>query len=231
MGCIRPRHAGEEPGVPELYPMKHLIPVLLLPLAAACGTPESNSNDTAQTTGAKTEPTESPMAEPTETPKAQPVSDESVYGLSATTLGGEAFEMSRYQGKVVVFVNVASKCGYTPQYKELQALHDELGGDGFAIVGVPSNDFGRQEPGTADEIREFCSTNYGVTFDMLAKTGTKEGDSPLFDRLASMTGERPSWNFCKYVVSSDGTAAKFFPSSAKPLGDEMRGAIDELRGS
>ena len=211
--------------------MKHFIPFLLLPLAASCGTPEAKSNDAEQAVGEAAADADTAMVESTDSPTTQPVADDSVYALSATTLAGDAVDLERYQGKVVVFVNVASKCGYTPQYKDLQALHDELGGQDFAIVGVPSNDFGRQEPGTAEEIQEFCSSNYGVTFDMLAKTGTKEGDSPLFDRLAAMTGERPSWNFCKYVVSPDGTTAKFFASSAKPLGDEMRGAISELRGS
>lgn len=155
--------------------------------------------------------------------------DGSIHALTAETLDGESIGLDRYAGKVVVFVNVASKCGYTRQYEDLQALHAELGGDGFAVVGIPSNDFGGQEPGTADEIRAFCTDNYGVTFDMLAKTGTKEGDSPIFDSLARMTGERPTWNFCKYVVSPDGTSAKFFASSAKPGGDELRGAIDAMR--
>ncbi|WP_145201925.1 glutathione peroxidase [Planctomycetes bacterium Poly30] len=156
------------------------------------------------------------------------IPSESVYALSMNTLGGEPVDLSKYAGKVTVFVNVASKCGYTPQYADLQKLSEELGGEDFALVGIPSNDFGGQEPGTAEEIQAFCSENYGVTFDMLEKVGTKEGDSAIFDALATMTGKRPGWNFCKYVVSKDGTSALFFESKAKPTGPELRGAIDKM---
>jgi glutathione peroxidase len=160
---------------------------------------------------------------------ASPLPDSSVYRVSAKTLAGEDLDLSAYQGKVTMFVNVASKCGYTPQYKDLQELHEELGGEGFAIVGVPSNDFGGQEPGTPQEITAFCQENYGVTFQMLEKQGTKEGASPLFDRLAALTeGKRPGWNFCKYVVSKDGATAQFFESAAKPGGQEIRSAIESL---
>lgn len=162
-------------------------------------------------------------------PTASPLPESSVYRVSAKTLAGDDLDLSAYQGRVTLFVNVASQCGYTPQYKDLQELHEELGGEDFAILGVPSNDFGGQEPGTPEEITAFCQENYGVTFQMLEKQGTKEGTSPLFDRLASLTeGKRPGWNFCKYVVSKDGAAAQFFESAAKPGGQEIRSAIEAL---
>lgn len=172
----------------------------------------------------------SPAAESTDMSAAPTLPESSVYRLSAKTLGGEDLDLSAHAGKVTLFVNVASKCGYTPQYADLQKLHEELGGEDFAIVGVPSNDFGGQEPGTADEIATFCQENYGVTFQMLEKQSTKEGKSALFDQLAGLTdGERPGWNFCKYVVSADGSKAKFFDSGAKPGSKEIRSAIEELK--
>ncbi len=191
--------------------------------AAALETSEAAATDSSMAeadTSMNTNP--APAMSPT-------IPTDSVYALEATTLAGEAVRLDRYAGKVVLFVNVASKCGYTRQYEGLQALHEELGGEDFAIVGIPSNDFGGQEPGSAAEIAAFCTENYGVTFDMLAKVGTKEGDSPIFDALAGMTGERPGWNFCKYVVSPDGTDARFFSSGATPTGDEIRGAITAMR--
>jgi glutathione peroxidase len=156
---------------------------------------------------------------------------DSVYSLTATSLAGDPVELASYQGKLTLFVNVASECGYTPQYTGLQALYEELGGEDFAIVGIPSNDFGAQEPGSAQEIEAFCQENYGVTFAMLEKVGTKEGDSPLFDRLAELSGERPGWNFCKYLVSRDGTEARFFKSGVTPEGPELRAAIDAMRAN
>ncbi|MEM9381608.1 MAG: glutathione peroxidase [Planctomycetota bacterium] len=200
---------------------KTLLTSILAPAAlllAACGTTESSAQESAG---------DGETPAPSESPAAAPAAD-SVYALSAETLGGEAVELDRYQGKVTLFVNVASRCGYTPQYEGLQALHQAQGGEGFAVVGVPSNDFGGQEPGTAEEIQAFCQERYGVSFDMLAKQSTKEGASPLFDRLADLTGERPSWNFCKYVVSADGTRAQFFPSSTGPDSPELAAAIAEL---
>ncbi|MEM1448787.1 MAG: glutathione peroxidase [Planctomycetota bacterium] len=188
---------------------------------AACGSTEPSAQEPSG------EESSAEASETTDGDSAAPAAD-SVYALSSETLAGDAVDLERYQGKVTLFVNVASRCGYTPQYEGLQALHQAQGGDGFAVVGVPSNDFGGQEPGTADEIQAFCQENYGVSFDMLAKQSTKEGASPLFDRLADLTGERPSWNFCKYVVSADGTKAQFFPSSTRPDSPELAAAIAEL---
>ena len=197
-----------------IHSTKALLALATLSLLAACGTTEASGDP-------------SPPGASEDAAPAAPAPG-SVYALSAETLGGEPVDLARYEGKVTLFVNVASRCGYTPQYAGLQKLHEELGGEGFAIVGVPSNDFGGQEPGSAAEIQAFCQENYGVTFDMLAKQGTKEGDSPLFDRLAELSGERPGWNFCKFVVGPDGRTARFFPSRVAPNSPELATAIEEL---
>jgi glutathione peroxidase len=155
---------------------------------------------------------------------------DTLYSGTVQTLEGETVDLSSYKGKVTLVVNVASQCGFTPQYEGLQKLHEELGGDDFAILAFPSNDFGGQEPGSADEIREFCSSKYGVEFAMFEKIPVKAAGNPVYDKLASMTGgERPSWNFCKYVVSKDGTKAKFFKSGTKPDSKELRDAIASMR--
>ncbi|MBK8978109.1 MAG: glutathione peroxidase [Planctomycetes bacterium] len=151
------------------------------------------------------------------------------YRGTLRTLEGEPVDLADYRGKVTLVVNVASRCGYTPQYAGLQKLNEELGGDRFAILAFPSNDFGGQEPGSAEQIRSFCTDNYGVTFTVCEKVKTAgAGASELYDRLAEMTGERPSWNFCKYLISPDGTRARFFGSRVAPESDELRAAIREL---
>jgi len=201
--------------------------------SSAAGTPQSDTAaaDTAAADTAATDTAATDTAATDAGPEgASAAADSTVYSLDATSLGGDAMPLSALQGKVTVFVNVASKCGYTPQYAGLQKLQEELGGDDFTVVGVPSNDFGGQEPGTAEEIQAFCQANYGVTFPMLTKTGTKDGDSPLFDALAGLTGSRPNWNFCKYVVSKDGNEARFFKSGAGPDSTQLRDAIAEFRG-
>lgn len=153
----------------------------------------------------------------------------SVYALNVRTLEGDPFTLDDFVGDVAVFVNVASECGYTPQYAGLQRLHESLVDSGVRVVGVPSNDFGGQEPGTAEQIATFCTENYDVTFPLLEKQGTKAGDSALFDVLAELTGKRPAWNFCKYVVSRDGREARFFASAAVPGGAEIAAVIEEFR--
>lgn len=153
----------------------------------------------------------------------------SIYELEAETLEGEAAALSDYRGKVTLVVNVASRCGYTPQYAGLQALHAELKDRGFAVLGFPSNDFGAQEPGTAEQIREFCSSKFDVDFPMFAKVKTKAGDgqSPVYERLASsVDGQLPNWNFCKYLVGKDGQVLGFYPSRVAPDDAELRKQIE-----
>ena len=151
----------------------------------------------------------------------------SFYDLKTTTLAGKPAELKQYAGKVALVVNVASKCGYTPQYKGLQALYTELAPKGFVILGFPSNDFGGQEPGTAEEIKTFCELNYGVTFPLFSKVVTKPGpeQSPLYAWLGQ-SGNLPKWNFSKYLIGKDGKVIGFYPSAVKPDAPELRAAIE-----
>jgi glutathione peroxidase len=160
-----------------------------------------------------------------------PVSTESLYAFPTTTLQGKPASLADYAGKVTLVVNVASKCGFTPQYAGLQKLHDELASRGFSVLGFPSNDFGGQEPGTPDEIATFCKKNYGVTFPMFAKVVTKagEGQSPIYAFLGK-GGELPAWNFGKYLVGRDGRVIAYFPSKVTPESKELRDAIEKALG-
>ena len=142
------------------------------------------------------------------------------YDFKIDSLEGKQIDFSQYKGKTLLIVNTASKCGYTPQYEELQKMH-ELYGNKITILGFPANNFGGQEPGTNLQIAEFCKANYGVTFQMFEKISVKGADQhPLYAWLKEKTGEEPSWNFCKYLVKPDGTV-KFFKSSVKPMDKEI----------
>ena len=151
-----------------------------------------------------------------------------VYSLQTETLEGEAAPLSNYAGKVSLVVNVASKCGLTPQYEGLQALHEELGPQGFTVLAFPCNDFGGQEPGSSAEIRAFCTENYEVDFPIFAKLQTKEGDgqSELYSLLGTKTGDLPGWNFGKYLIAADGTPLGFYSPRTSPSDPELRAAID-----
>lgn len=149
----------------------------------------------------------------------------SLYDMKMNSLDGKEIDFSQYKGKTLLIVNVASKCGYTPQYTDLQKLH-ELYGNKVTLLGFPANNFGGQEPGTAAEIGEFCKSKYGVTFQMFEKISVKGDDqAPLYAWLKEKTGQEPTWNFCKYLVKPDGTV-KFFNSKVKPLDDQI---VSELK--
>jgi glutathione peroxidase len=156
-----------------------------------------------------------------------PVSADSFYALKTTTLQGQPAELSQYAGKVALVVNVASQCGFTPQYAGLEKLYEELKGRGFVILGFPSNDFGGQEPGSPEEIATFCKKNYGVTFPVFSKLVTKAGpeQSPLYGYLGQ-SGSLPAWNFGKYLLGKDGKVVKYFPSKVTPESPELREAIE-----
>ena len=150
----------------------------------------------------------------------------SFYDLQTRTLQGQPAELAVYKGKVTLVVNTASECGYTPQYEGLEKLHRELSPKGFAVLGFPSNDFGGQEPGSAQEIAEFCKKNYGVTFPMFAKLSTQPGpDQSSIYRYLGASGHLPSWNFSKYVIGKDGRVIAFFPSAVTPESAELRSTI------
>jgi glutathione peroxidase len=150
------------------------------------------------------------------------------YSLRTDSLDGKPADLTSFRGKVTLVVNVASECGYTPQYAGLQKLHAECKGRGFAVLGFPSNDFGGQEPGTPEQIRQFCSTKYQVDFPMFAKVRTKagEGQSPVYKLLGDAAGKLPNWNFCKYLVGKDGKVLGFYPSKVAPEDKELRAAIE-----
>jgi glutathione peroxidase len=153
---------------------------------------------------------------------------DSLYRLTTHSLEGQPADLRAYAGKVALVVNVASQCGYTPQYAGLEKLYGELKGRGFVVLGFPSNDFGGQEPGTAKEIREFCSLNYDVTFPLFEKVVTKAGpgQSPVYATLQKQSGELPSWNFAKYLVGKDGKVVKFYKSGVKPEDAGLRKDIE-----
>ncbi len=132
-----------------------------------------------------------------------------------------------YGGDVVLIVNTASKCGLTPQYEGLEKLYREYGERGLTVVGIPSNDFLGQEPGTEEEIQEFCRLTYKVQFPMLEKTVVKEGKAhPLFDELAAVSGTYPRWNFHKYLIGRDGELIAEFSPRTKPYDEKVIAAIE-----
>lgn len=144
--------------------------------------------------------------------------------------GKEAVTLcSQFEGKVLLVVNTASKCGFTPQYEGLEALHERLKGRGFSVVGFPSNDFMGQEPGSEAEIQEFCKLTYGVKFPMFEKVQVK-GDkaTPLYQQLAKQTGEEPGWNFHKYLIDRNGKVIASFGSRTRPDDKKMLGEIEKL---
>lgn len=144
----------------------------------------------------------------------------SVYEFKINSLEGKMIDFSQYKGKALLIVNTASECGYTPQYADLQKLHEAMG-DKVVILGFPANNFGGQEPGSNAQIATFCQKNYGVTFQMFEKISVKGTDQhPLYAWLNEKTGQEPSWNFCKYLVKPDGTV-KFYKSSVKPMDTEI----------
>ena len=150
----------------------------------------------------------------------------SLYEITANTLAGTPQPLAAYRGKVVLVVNTASECGFTPQYAGLEKLFEEYQGKGLVVLGFPSNDFGGQEPGSAEQIRTFCHTHYGVQFPMFEKVATKgAAQSPVFHFLAQKHGE-PKWNFHKYLVGKDGQVRQAFSSKVAPESKELREAID-----
>ncbi len=152
--------------------------------------------------------------------------------FSATTLSGQERALSDYAGRVVLVVNTASACGFTPQYAGLEQLHQDLHDEGLVVLGFPCNQFGAQEKGTEEEIGEFCSVNYGVTFPMFAKVDVNGDDAhPLFRWLKSekkgLLGGRIKWNFTKFLVGRDGfVIARYAPNTEpKDIEDDIRAAL------
>jgi len=160
----------------------------------------------------------------------------SIYDQKINTLEGDPADLSQYKGKALLVVNVASKCGLTPQYEGLEKLHEQYASRGFEVLGFPCNQFMGQEPGTSEEIREFCSTTYGVQFPIFEKIDVN-GDQqhPLYAELeqtADADGEAGDvkWNFEKFLVGSDGTVIQRFPPQTDPEAPEIVGAIEKALG-
>ena len=135
----------------------------------------------------------------------------------------------KFDGKVLLIVNTASKCGFTPQYEGLEAMHAKYEAQGFSVLGFPSNEFMGQEPGTEEQIKEFCTLTYGVKFPMFEKTKVKGADaSLLYKRLKEATGEELSWNFHKYLVDRNGKVVKSFGTRKKRDDQELVGMLEKL---
>ena len=152
----------------------------------------------------------------------------SVHEFTLPSIDGVPAPLSAYKGKVVLIVNVASKCGYTPQYAGLEKLYEKYKDRGFVVLGFPANNFGAQEPGTNDEIKTFCSRNYNVTFPMYSKISVKGDDkAPLYRYLTDSTGGEIKWNFTKFLVDGDGKVIARFESKIEPDSPELVGAVEK----
>src|SRR5438552_2123018 len=149
--------------------------------------------------------------------------------FTMNSIDGKAIDLSKYQGRVVLMVNVASQCGFTYQYEGLEDLHKKYAAKGLSILGFPANEFGAQEPGTNGEIAQFCKQNYGVEFDMFSKIAVKgAGQAPLYKYLTTLPKYRGDigWNFEKFLIGRNGEVIGRFKSEVEPLSKEMQGAIE-----
>jgi glutathione peroxidase len=159
--------------------------------------------------------------------------DQSIYDFKLQTLEGEDFSFEQLKGKKVMIVNTASKCGLTPQYEELQELWEQYGGDDFIIIGFPANNFMNQEPGSDEDIKEFCTRNYGVTFPMMSKVSVKGDDMhPVYKWLTekeqnNFEDSKVQWNFQKYLINEEGKLVKVIKPRTKPTDPEILNWLNE----
>jgi glutathione peroxidase len=152
----------------------------------------------------------------------------SVYEFTLNSIDGAPAPLTAYKGKVLLLVNVASKCGFTPQYKALEAVYQKYQDKGLVIAGFPANNFGAQEPGTNEEIKTFCTRTYSVTFPMYAKISVRGADiAPLYEFLTKSTGGDIKWNFTKFLIGKDGRIISRFESPVKPDSPEVTAAIEK----
>jgi glutathione peroxidase len=200
----------------------------LQPKDAPAKQPETKQPETKQP-DAKSPETKQPE---TKSPEATELVTAYVLGYTMKTIEGQDKALADYKGKVIVVVNVASKCGYTPQYKGLQKLYDDNKDKGLVVLGFPANNFGGQEPGTEEQIQEFCSKNFGVNFPMFAKVSVAGKDAhPLFKQLAAQPapiGGEPKWNFTKFIVDRKGNVVARFESRVKPDDEEFLSQLRKL---
>lgn len=191
-----------------------------------------------QPAAATPQPDASPAAQPTPTPAPTPApkpASPMVLGHTMTLLDGTTQDLAAFKGKVVLIVNTASRCGYTPQYAGLEALYKAKKEQGLVVLGFPSNDFGKQEPGDAAQIRAFCDENYGVTFPLFAKVKVTGPEAcPLYQQLAAQAapiGGEPKWNFTKFLVNREGNVVARFDTRTRPDDPALVRAVDDLLAS
>ena len=161
------------------------------------------------------------------------ITNESIYDFPLTDIDGNEMTLETYKGNVLLIVNVASKCGYTPQYEGLQSIYEEFKDDGLVVIGFPANNFRGQEPGTNEDIKQFCRLEYGVEFPMAAKVSVKGDDqAPLFTYLTSLENQDfdgdIKWNFEKFLIDREGNLIRRFRSSVKPESETLTSAIKSL---
>jgi glutathione peroxidase len=160
---------------------------------------------------------------------ASPASCTPLLNHRFVSLQGKSQDLCQYSGKVVLVVNTASYCGYTEQYQGLQSLYDKYQSRGLVVLGFPANDFGKQEPGSNTEVADFCERTFKVKFPMMEKSSVLAGlANPLHESLFKVSGERPKWNFHKYLVARDGSTVTSFGSRVKPDADELVSQIEAL---
>ncbi|MFT4954653.1 MAG: glutathione peroxidase [Brevundimonas sp.] len=214
-----------------------LTGIALIAALAACDRAEpAAETETAQAEEQELAPTEAVNAAVAEhqalfaaAPPVEQAPEGTAYRFAFDGLSTPNLPMTAFQGDVVLVVNTASKCGFTPQYEGLQTLYEEYGGQGFAVVGVPSGDFLNQELENADEIREFCTLNFGVTFPMAGRTRVTGDDAhPFYQWARAEMGDDavPGWNFHKLLIDRQGRLIAAFPSATTPTADEVRQAIE-----
>jgi glutathione peroxidase len=162
--------------------------------------------------------------------------EKTIYDFTLNSIDGQPTPLSSFKGKIVLLVNVASRCGYTPQYTALESIYEKYKGRGFVIVGIPANNFGGQEPGSNQEIKTFCTAKYHVTFPMMAKVSVKGSDiTPLYQFLTDKnahpdTGGEIGWNFTKFLVGPDGKVVSRFDSAVEPDSAQVTSAIEKALG-
>lgn len=209
------------------YPIKSLAAIAGLFVCAAAVAQTQPPQPAPAAAPSATKPEAKPEVKP-EVKPSKPEAKQETPVLSGTvkSIDGKDVDLASYAGKVVLVVNVASRCGFTRQYAGLESLYSSKKNAGLVVLGFPANDFGSQEPGTDAEIASFCSTNFGVTFPMFSKIAVKGGSQhPLFARLSAAKGE-PKWNFTKYLIGRDGTIIERFDSRVAPDDPAMLKAID-----
>ncbi len=201
-------------------------------LDICAGRRQESPGDTGSNRGRSSERSLNPSVFPAAAGRPGSVGNVSIYDIPVKTLGGEDSTLGALAGKTLLVVNVASKCGLTPQYTALEELHERLSPRGFSVVGFPCNQFGGQEPGTAEEIEQFCSTTYGVTFPMFEKIDVIRPDRhPIYDEVTAVpdsAGEAGDiqWNFEKFLLGPDGSVVARFRPHTVPDDPEVLAAIE-----